>query len=473
MYFLRKNCISILCIIFWCVITLIRVFNHFPWYDEAHAWTIAQDLNLIEIIKLMKYEGHTILWYLCLMPFAKFNIGYPYSMLLVNWFFCFVAMLILWLKSPFNNWIKFFISFSFPFLGYFPVVARCYSIGIMFLFMLCALYKERLKHPNWYALLLILCANTSVMALVGATILGCEFLYRLIKTRKNNSSVALMILAIGLALILLQLIPTITAEKVTFSLLDNLVDKYGLKNLLMNSNVNKFLSVIFVFWALSFFKKEFISLFLVLTFAILTFIFLFIYIGYFWHYFFYYIFFICSIWLNSEKLFSSSFSKCLNVTTLILVSIFLIFWTPSRQSFKNVYYSQNLRFINNFINEDEFLNKSTILYDDMNFIPMESLQNGRYINYCFSNVRVLPIANLKGKYCDIPADTKSVNINWDYERLKELFTPNSSFLSHSNLGEHIVIFNKYNKTEFFLLNHYKTLSINNNEYKFYKIEKNN
>ena len=109
-------------IIFWCFITLVRVFHHSPWYDESHAWQIAHDLNVFELFKFMKAEGHTVLWFLCLMPFAKTNFMYPYSMQLLNWLFCFIAILILWLKSPFNNWVKFLITFSFPFLGMYSVI---------------------------------------------------------------------------------------------------------------------------------------------------------------------------------------------------------------------------------------------------------------------------------------------------------------------------------------------------------------
>ena len=63
----------IISLILWCVVTLIRVVNHSPWHDETIAWLISQELNFIEIIKIMKIEGHTFLWYLVLMPFAKAN----------------------------------------------------------------------------------------------------------------------------------------------------------------------------------------------------------------------------------------------------------------------------------------------------------------------------------------------------------------------------------------------------------------
>ena len=200
---IKKNWQTIIFLGLWCGITFFNLFNHTPWYDEAHAWNIAQGLNFIEILDFMHIEGHTFLWYLCLMPFAKLNIGYPYSMLLINWLFCFTAILILWFKAPFPNWLKFLIAFSFPFLQYYPIVARCYSIGIMFLFLVAMYEKVKLKRPNLYAFLLVMLANTSVVALFGATILGALFLFELIKNKIKNSS-PYLILFIGSVLILYQ-----------------------------------------------------------------------------------------------------------------------------------------------------------------------------------------------------------------------------------------------------------------------------
>ena len=131
---LLKNKAFIISMILWCFITVVRILNHIPWYDEAHAWTIAEQLNLFQLVDFMKIEGHTILWYVLLMPFAKLHLGYPYSMQFLNWIFCFVALILFWKKAPFSNLVKVLVTFSFPFLVMYSVYARCYSIGIMLLF---------------------------------------------------------------------------------------------------------------------------------------------------------------------------------------------------------------------------------------------------------------------------------------------------------------------------------------------------
>ena len=70
-----KNIILLIYIIFTLIITL----HHEPWRDEAQSWLIAKNLNILEIINQMKYEGHPCLWHLILLPFAKLN--FPYKII--------------------------------------------------------------------------------------------------------------------------------------------------------------------------------------------------------------------------------------------------------------------------------------------------------------------------------------------------------------------------------------------------------
>lgn len=74
---LKNNMLFISVITIYIIVTALRLIYHQPWYDEALAWNIAQQLNLLEIIHLMRVEGHTFIWYLLLMPFAKADLWYP------------------------------------------------------------------------------------------------------------------------------------------------------------------------------------------------------------------------------------------------------------------------------------------------------------------------------------------------------------------------------------------------------------
>ena len=207
----NKKVVGIVVICIWVVITLLRVFYHQPWYDEAHAYILAQNLSIPDLIAEMKDEGHLLVWYLLIMPFAKLKLWYPYPMQIINWLCAFGAILIMWKKAPLHPVTKTIITFSYPFLAELPVVARCYSVGVMLLCLIAALYSKSIKHPIWYSLLILLCANTSVMALFGATAFGLVFAYDLIKSALNDEVkrkdfiLSFSIMALTCLLILLQI----------------------------------------------------------------------------------------------------------------------------------------------------------------------------------------------------------------------------------------------------------------------------
>ena len=208
---LNSKIFGVIVLILWVLITLLRVSHHQPWYDEAHAYMLAQNLTIPELIAEMKYEGHLLVWYLLIMPFAKLKLWYPYPMQILNWLSAFIALLVMWKKAPFHPVTKTIITFSYPFIAEMPVIARCYSVGIMLLIIIASLYHKSLKHPIWYAVLILLCANTSVMALFGATAFGIVFAYDLIRaalkdevTRKDFR-IVFSILALCAVLVLWQI----------------------------------------------------------------------------------------------------------------------------------------------------------------------------------------------------------------------------------------------------------------------------
>ncbi|MBR6099351.1 hypothetical protein IKP85_06360, partial [bacterium] len=125
---LNSKIFGVIVLILWVLITLLRVSHHQPWYDEAHAYMLAQNLTIPELIAEMKYEGHLLVWYLLIMPFAKLKLWYPYPMQILNWLSAFIALLVMWKKAPFHPVTKTIITFSYPFIAEMPVIARCYSV---------------------------------------------------------------------------------------------------------------------------------------------------------------------------------------------------------------------------------------------------------------------------------------------------------------------------------------------------------
>ena len=140
--FIKNNKMFLGCILLYSIVTLWRLFDHTPWFDEAHAYTIAEQLSFFEIIKYVKDEGHFFIWQLLLYPFAKLHL-YPYPMLLLNWLFCTAALILMWMKAPIDNRIKVLITFSAPIIWCYALIARCYSLGILLLFILIISQQEK------------------------------------------------------------------------------------------------------------------------------------------------------------------------------------------------------------------------------------------------------------------------------------------------------------------------------------------
>ncbi len=150
------------------------MFHHEIWRDEAQVWCIVRDLNPIDIFKTARIEGHPILWYLLILPFAK--LGFPViSMQIMSLLLVFSAVLFLLFKSPFSKFLKTIIVLSSGLLYFFPIVARNYALIPILIFLLADLYPKREKKPFLYILILILLSNTHLLMLCFCCVLFLFF----------------------------------------------------------------------------------------------------------------------------------------------------------------------------------------------------------------------------------------------------------------------------------------------------------
>ena len=324
--FTLKNKVFWICITFWSLITLTRLINHQPWADEALAWSLVKYFQFGSILDSLKYEGHFFVWYLILLPFAKFDLWYPYSMLIMNWLFCFGAICIMWIYAPFNNWLKAFITFSFPFLAYYSVVARCYSIGILLLFILCCLYKDKLKHPIIYSIIIFFCANTSIIALFGSFAFGILLLFDLFRNKQFKD------LKICLSIVILEIIAFIvqTIKVQTTNIAESMAKGIHFSQILnlfpFPHIINAILLIGFICGFLYCLSKDKKTLFFIsLTYCCMFYLFRFWYAGDFWHHYFFYIYLICACWmiLYSENITENT--KKMIIILLCSVSLIYIF----------------------------------------------------------------------------------------------------------------------------------------------------
>ena len=160
--FLLKDKFNLILFILYFVIALICVCYHEIWRDEAQVWLVARDLNLWGIFDHVRNEGHPLLWYLFVLPFAKS--GLPvFSMQLVSFAFMSLAAGVFLWTSPFNRVVKTTVVLSAGFLYFLSVISRNYSIIPLFLFLMAYYYPQQKEKPYHYAISLALLAHTHIL----------------------------------------------------------------------------------------------------------------------------------------------------------------------------------------------------------------------------------------------------------------------------------------------------------------------
>lgn len=401
---MKVNKFVVLCLIVYAGLTIYFSYTHALWFDEAHSWLIAKQLGFVDMLRYIKNEGHFFLWQMLLYPFAhlKYNL-YPYAMQGLNWFFCMCAVIILWWKAPFNNLIKVLITFSFPFLFCYPIIARCYSIGILLLFALSALYENKLKYPKTYALLLIICANTSIMALIGATAFGILFLIDVFKNKISikNGILTSFILFLGATSVLLQIIKinyfsTIVENRHFYTSLIMFENTYINNSLLVNSILTLIFSIpIFIYL----FKDKSALFFMSFTYSLMLVLAFKFYGINFWHAYFFFIYLIIALWIHNIK---KSWTRNFALITLAVISFMLIFNLPEKTNYTETFKSQS-KVLRSFIAGDENLKSALILHNSgimYEILPYRNKANYKIKNYCTDkDNKDYDLKNLIGSDC--------------------------------------------------------------------------
>ena len=362
---LLNNYLNKYSIIIFAISTFLICFSRTPFWDETHAFDIAC-LNVDKIFELASREGHTFLWYLILKPFSCIDF-YPYPMFIINWLFCLFAIFILWKRAPFSPIIKAFITFSCPFLLYFAPVARCYSVGIFFLFLICAYYPFRFKRPFMFTFFIVICANTSLMAAVGCFWIGLIYIFEILQKyfkRTFKKPVVIKIFLIFLFCFMELLIQFILAKSpetvgqndflkrlINFVIVPYAKNGFSFLFHLISSLVFYFLPV----YLFKNSKKAFV--FALGVYLTLSYVFIFKYHGSYWNHYFYYIYFIVLFWIFKKDLYKSKFLKF----SYCLILFFMLFPFVVHDGGKIEYiYSSKSKKVSELILADEKLKHSKL-----------------------------------------------------------------------------------------------------------------
>lgn len=161
-----------------CLIT----FFHEPCFDESHAWSIAKDGTIFQLLfEVPHYEGHPALWHLILMPFAKSGISMKAAFIIVTTFFYGINCWLILFKAPFCRSLRLLLPFTYFFVYQYSVVARPYCMLVTAIILLALLKENRDNKPGRYvAAMIFLCATSAFGVAISAGI-AVEWVIQILK----------------------------------------------------------------------------------------------------------------------------------------------------------------------------------------------------------------------------------------------------------------------------------------------------
>lgn len=216
------------------VVSFIGILHHEFFIDEAHHWLLARDSSSIaDLIKNTRLEGHSLFWSLLLYGITRFTAN-PFWMqflhILISTSFVWVFLK----KAPFDLVFKTLFIFGYFIIFEYNLISRNYSLGLLFLFLACAVFKDRNSKFILLAFYLAIAANTHLMFSVIAFALFITLIVEHYQNKQlfyTKNVIGYLIFGLGLASIIIQIKTTNSSwllnpiEKMPFA--ERLIKGYG------------------------------------------------------------------------------------------------------------------------------------------------------------------------------------------------------------------------------------------------------
>lgn len=163
---LRDNKVCLALVGAFFLFGLVGVVRHEPWGDEVHAWLVAaRSGNLAALVNNWQTHGHPLLWNALVYALTRVTadvlwMQVMHLLIATGSAYVFVRF------SPFSRLQKsLFIFGYFPFFEY-SLISRAYVIGVLCVWIFCALYSTRERTRLFLAVVLAIMANTSVFGAI-------------------------------------------------------------------------------------------------------------------------------------------------------------------------------------------------------------------------------------------------------------------------------------------------------------------
>jgi len=164
--FSKVNLPVIIIFLLYCIFSVIGMLHHEMWRDELQAWMVARDADsFFDLLRNLKYEGNPALWHILLFVLARFTVS-PYSMMVLHLAISFSFVFIFLFKSNFCMLHKLLFVSGYFILFEYNLVSRSYGLGVLLVFLILSLYRDRRQKMMLIFILMALLANTTVYGLI-------------------------------------------------------------------------------------------------------------------------------------------------------------------------------------------------------------------------------------------------------------------------------------------------------------------
>lgn len=204
----KENTYFVLLTTIYFVVSYFGILHHELWLDEAHHYLLARDSNsLINLIQNTRYEGHPIIWNLLLYGITRFTTD-PFWMQFLH---ILISTSFIWVflkKAPFNLVFKTLFIFGYFVVFEYNIISRNYSLGVLFLFLACSIFKDRNTKFVLLAFYLAIGSNMHLMFSVIAFALFITILMEQFQENqllKTNNILGYLIFGLGLVSIIIQI----------------------------------------------------------------------------------------------------------------------------------------------------------------------------------------------------------------------------------------------------------------------------
>jgi hypothetical protein len=172
---------------------LLGIIKHEMWRDELQAWLIARDsLSLPDLLFNMRYEGHPPVWHILLFFITRLT-DQTFFMQLLHLITATLGIGVFVMFAPFPKVQKVLFAFGFFPSYMYAVISRGYALGILFIFIFCAMFSKPAKKYSMLFALIFLITQCNFTGAIIALAAGFFLLSEIAFSGRQLSNTAMKI----------------------------------------------------------------------------------------------------------------------------------------------------------------------------------------------------------------------------------------------------------------------------------------